>query len=139
MDIDITILKSDILPEVYTITGYNGKAAKDIDAISTTDDDKSILSIYMDEALTDLSEIVSRSGFLKTDDDTSFVFSFTLPDNWNTNTQTSLSKNISQYVVNYICYKWFMFTKQDVSKSYIDTITNIVLKIRKNLTERNKP
>ena len=139
MNIDISILKENIFPAVYQITGYSGKIGKDIDNLSTTEDDKNILSLYMDEAITNLSDIISRKSYLKSEDDTTIVITFNMPANWNINAQTSLSKNLTQYLVNYICYKWFVITKQDTIKSYSDTLESIVLKIRQNLSERNKP
>ena len=90
-------------------------------------------------AITNLSDIISRKSYLKSEDDTAIVITFNMPANWNINAQTSLSKNLTQYIVNYICYKWFVITKQDTIKSYSDTLESIVLKIRQNLSERNKP
>jgi hypothetical protein len=139
MNIDISILKEKIFPAVYQITGYSGKLGKDIDNLSTTEDDKNILSLYMDEAITNISDVIARKSYLKSEDDTTIVITFNMPANWNINTQTSLSKNLTQYIVNYICYKWFVITKQDTIKSYSDTLESIVLKIRQNLSERNKP
>ena len=62
MNIDISILKENIFPAVYQITGYSGKIGKDIDNLSTTEYDKNVRSLCMDEAITNLSDIISRKS-----------------------------------------------------------------------------
>ncbi|WP_321480064.1 hypothetical protein [uncultured Bacteroides sp.] len=46
---EITILQSDIMPEVYKITDYTGKNTGETDKVSSTKDESNILLSYLGE------------------------------------------------------------------------------------------
>ena len=46
MNIEVTLNKAEIMPEVYKITGYTGAKNMDIEKISSTEDDLNILDSY---------------------------------------------------------------------------------------------
>ena len=64
MNIEVTLNKAEIMPEVYKITGYTGAKSKDVEQISSSEDDENILNSYFGEAVSSVADIVSRYGYL---------------------------------------------------------------------------
>lgn len=62
MNIEVTLNKAEIMPEVYKITGYTGAKNMDIEKISSTEDDLNILDSYFGEAVSSIADIVPDMG-----------------------------------------------------------------------------
>jgi hypothetical protein len=136
---EITILQSDIMPEVYKITGYTGRNAGETDKVSSTEDESNILLSYWGEAVSGLSEVITRHGYLQTDGTDKAIFAFNLPSSWNTNVLASLTRCMNQYVVNFICKRWFNLSKKDEVAYYDKLCIDLAINIKKHLAERKKP
>jgi hypothetical protein len=139
MDTTISLKKADIMPEVYRITGYTGVKSKDIDAVSSSEDDADILNSYFGEAVSSISDIVSRYGYLSADTDVGSTFCFSLPANWKQSVKTALEKSLKQYVSNYICMQWFNLAKKEEVSYYVSICNEQAVAIRKYLLERERP
>lgn len=139
---DITITKANIMSEVYKITGYTAKDSErelEPDKVTATEDEIKLLESYYGEAVTGMTDIISNHGYLKTDDATSCVFSLSMPSNWNNNLSSALDKNVSQYMVNFICGRWFNISKKEEVNFYTSLGVEMKLKVAKILNERTKP
>lgn len=143
MQKEVTILKADVMPEVYKITGYTAKDTEqekiDSDKISATEDELSLLETYYNESLTSLNETLSHYGYIGTDDALKCVFELTLPSNWDSNYETALQKNMNQYIVFKICQMWFNISKKNEVEYYAASCESLRMKIVKILNERVKP
>lgn len=142
MDVNIEIAASAVLPEVYKITGYTGKKAvqdKDMDRISSTVDDGGILQGYFVEACNALGDVVSRFGYASSLSTSSVTYALTLPANWKTGVQTSMTNAMKLYLVNAICRQWFNLSQKGEVAYYEGQMTICADSIRKYLCERAKP
>lgn len=135
---NITIVKTEVYAEVGDITGYTGKNAGDIDKISATDDEINILGRYWDDAIINAFGIIRRYSTI-TEDSLKVEYSLTLPSNFNPGAEIPLNKNIRQYIVNFICAKWFNLVKPEEVKNYEALCINISNNISKLIMERTKP
>ena len=138
MDIDIILNKSDIMPEVYKITGYTGAKNEDMDKISSTEDDVNILDSYFGEAISSIADIISRQGYLSSETEESSTFCFALPTNWNQNLKKALEKSMKQYVSNYVCMQWFNLSKKEEVQYYGTVCDELAVAIIKYLLERER-
>lgn len=139
MEVIISINKEDVMPEVYKITGYTGVKSNDMDGISSTEDDDSILQSYLEEAASNLSGIISgeSSSFeISTD---SITYTLLLPANWKQGVKPALQKSMSLYIINFVCMQWFNLSKKDDVTYYSSLCENVALAVKKHLCERNKP
>lgn len=127
------------MPEVYKITGHMGAKSGDIDKISSTEDDLSILNSYFGEAISGIADIISRQGYLSEETADISTFCFTLPANWKQTVRSALDKAMKQYVINYICMQWFNLSKKDEVKYYGEVCDSLSISIKKYLLEREKP
>lgn len=144
MEATVTISQTNVMPEVYKITGYTGQKGKDMDTISSTSDDANILIPYFGEAIEHLSDVVSRYGYISESDeeetdDTSATIILELPTNWKSAVQTVLEKTMQRFVVHYICMQWFNLAKKDEVKYYAESCDAMALAIRKYIMERERP
>lgn len=139
MEVIVSINKSDVMPEVYKITGMTGKKNDDMDGISSTEDDDSILYSYLEEAASNLSGILSSesSSFEMSAD--SITYTLLLPANWKQGVQPALEKSMRLYVINYVCMQWFNLAKKDDVAYYSSLCETIALAIKKHLCERSRP
>lgn len=139
MEVIVSINKSDVMPEVYKITGMTGKKNDDMDGISSTEDDDAILYSYLEEAASNLSGILSgeSSSFEMSAD--SITYTLLLPANWKHGVQPALEKSMRLYVINYVCMQWFNLTKKDYVAYYSSLCETIALAIKKHLCERSRP
>lgn len=135
MDVTITIDKDVVMSDVYKITGYTGAKSGDMDKISSSEDELSLLAGYYDDALSFISDIVSGVGYLSGEGS----LCLNLPANWNSKVKTALEKSMKKYTVSYICMQWFNLTKKDDVKYYEDLCSDCSLSIRRYLAERIKP
>lgn len=139
MDIDITLSRADIMPEVYKITGYTGVKNEDMDKISSSEDDLNILGSYFGEAVSSIADIISRYGYLSTETSEYSKFCLTLPVNWNKKVKSALEKSMKQYVSNYICMQWFNLSKKEEVTYYGTVCDELAVAIKKYLLDREKP
>lgn len=139
MELTVTIGRASVMQEVYKITGYTGMKNADMDGLSSTDDDSAVLASYYREATSSLSDEVSRVGYLSEEDETASKYLFSLPANWNTNMERSLTIAMTQYVVNYICAKWFNLMKKDETAHYSRVCEQMAASVMKYLYERKRP
>lgn len=134
MNVNITLTKNDILDQVYRITGYTGKKGGDLDKLASTEDDSILLGSYYDEATCSLADVVSLYGSVS---DTAVTLA--MPVNWKSGVQTSLGSAIKNYIINYMCMKWFALSKKDEVQYYANMADKMEANIKKLLTEREKP
>lgn len=127
------------MPEVYKITGYTGAKSKDIDKISSSEDDANILNSYFGEAVSSVADIVTRYGYLSDETDESSTFCFVLPSNWKQAVKMALEKSLKQYVSNYICMQWFNLAKKEEVTYYGTLCDEQAIAIKKYLLERERP
>lgn len=139
MDIDIALNRNEIMSEVYKITGHTGAKSGDIDKISSTEDDLNILESYFGEAISSISDIISRQGYLAEEAPNFSTFCLTLPANWKMKIKNALEKTMKQYTINYICMQWFNLSKKDEVKYYSEVCDSLSISIKKYLLEREKP
>lgn len=139
MKLTVTISRASVMEEVYRITGYTGVKNRDMDGLSSTEDDAGVLASYYKEGTGALSDVVSRVGCLSEENDDSSEFTFTLPANWNISVESSLTKAMTQYVVNYVCAKWFNLMKKDETAYYGGVCDKLAAAVVKYLYERKRP
>lgn len=139
MEINTTLNKIEIMPEVYKITGHTGAKSGDIDKISSTEDDLNILDSYFGEAISGIADIISRQGYLSEETSDISTFCLTLPANWKLKVKSALDKAMKQYTINYICMQWFNLSKKDEVKYYGEVCDSLAISIKKYLLEREKP
>ncbi len=139
MEVTVTIKKSDVLPEVYKITGYTGVKSNDIDGISSTEDDDALLGSYMEEAANNLAGILSRECSMPDTQADNISFTLTLPANWKQGVKKALQKSMALYIVNFMCMQWFNLSHKDDVKYYADMCTGLSLLVKKYVCERERP
>ena len=139
MNIEVTLNKAEIMPEVYKITGYTGAKKMDIEKISSTEDDLNILDSYFGEAVSSIADIVSRYGYLSNETENSSTFCFDLPSSWKIAVRKALEKSLKQYVSNYICMQWFNLSKKEEVTYYGTVCDEQAIAIKKYLLERERP
>lgn len=139
MKIDIVLNKSEIMPEVYKITGHTGAKSGDIEKVSSSEDDVNILDSYFGEAISGIADIISRQGYLSEETANVSTFCLTLPANWKQTVKNALEKAMKQYVINYICMQWFNLSKKDEVKYYGEVCDSLAIAMKKYLLERDKP
>ena len=132
MNIEVTLNKAEIMPEVYKITGYTGAKNMDIEKISSTEDDLNILDSYFGEAVSSIADIVSRYGYLSNETEKSSTF-------WKIAVKKALEKSLKQYVSNYICMQWFNLSKKEEVTYYGIVCDKQAVAIKKYLLERERP
>lgn len=135
---NIIIDKTIVYAEVEDITGYTGKNSGDVDKISATEDELNILDRYWDDAISNAFNIIRRYSTM-TDDTSKVTYALTLPPNFNSGAEVPLNKNMRQYIVNFICAKWFNLVKPEEVKTYDALCINIASNISKLIMERTKP
>ena len=135
----VTITKASVLEEVFKVTGYTGAKNDDMDRLSSTEDDGALLTSFYKEGTSSLSDEVSRFGSLTEEDDAVSKFTFDLPSSWNDKFRTSLQKDMAQYVVSYVCAKWFNLMKKDEAKHYEGICEGLSASVAKYLCERKRP
>lgn len=139
---DITITKANVMSEVYKITGYTAKGSEqevEPDKVAATEDEIKLLESYYGEAITGMTDIVSNNGYLKSDDSTSCIFNISMPSNWNVNLLSALEKNMNQFMMNFICGRWFNISKKNEVNFYTSLSVEMKNKIIRILNERIKP
>ena len=139
MNIEVTLNKALILPELYKITEYTGAKNIYIEKLSSTEDDLNILDSYFGEAVSSIADIVSRYGYLSNETENSSTFCFDLPSSWKIAVRKALEKSLKQYVSNYICMQWFNLSKKEEVTYYGTVCDEQAIAIKKYLLERERP
>ena len=138
MEHSITIPKDNVMSEVYKITGYTGSKAGDIDKISSTKDESKILNSYLKEAIGSISDIISAYGVIK-ETDSECIIDLIMPANWKVAVKDSLITNLSNYLTNFVCLKWFNLTHKEDVEYYNNILKTISANIIKLFCERIRP
>lgn len=139
MNIEITLNKADIMPEVYKITGYTAVKNQDMDKISSSEDDLNILNSYFGEAVSSIADVVSRYGYILDETDEHSILCFELPSSWKQAVRMALEKSLKQYVSNFICMQWFNLSKKEEVTYYGTVCDEQAIAIKKYLLERERP
>lgn len=127
------------MPEVYKITGYTAAKNQDMDKISSSEDDLNILNSYFEEAVTSITDVVSRYGYILEETDEYFTLCFELPSSWKKTVKMALEKSLKQYVSNFICMQWFNLSKKEEVTYYGTVCDEQAIAIKKYLLERERP
>lgn len=136
MEVTITLDKNKVMEEVYKITGYTGAKTDGevMDKISSTEDDLRLLDSYYNEAVGSLSEIIANFGAVINSE-----VKLALPVNWDASAKNSVETNLANYLVNYVCVKWFNLTKKDDMAYYTELVSALSQSIITLLCKRTKP
>lgn len=144
VEILLNIAKESVLEEIYRLTGYTGLKGGDISRISSSSDDDGLLGSYLDEALSQLGDILDRMGYVKEvpasdAQQATYVVTLQLPSNWKTELQAPLTKACTQLLYNYVCRQWFALTKKEDVEHYDGLCQSTAAVIRRLLCERRNP
>lgn len=138
MDVNITIEEERIYKDVYAITAHTGKAAEDMDKISMSEDESSVIDPFLKESAAELSDVISTYGTIEYGDG-SISINFSLPSNWKESVKPTLEQCLVNYLSNSICQRWFAMTNKEDVKYYSDKVVVNATNIIKLLCERTKP
>ncbi|RHJ75757.1 hypothetical protein [Parabacteroides sp. AM08-6] len=110
MDLFCTINRIEVLSEVNKITGYTGKQVEGkFDNIASTEDEENIIGSLYDESILQLfSSFAAYRPSLKSGS----IF-FDVPETFDISKKQVIEKDIMQFLMNEVCYRWFKITKPD--------------------------
>lgn len=138
MKVTINIQKEKVFQDVYSITGHEAKTQGEMDKVSATEDEGSVLEPFLSEATAALGDVVSPYGTISTTETTCDI-AFEFPANWKQTAQPALESALANYLVNSICAKWFAITSKEDSAYYQNKLNINSANIRKLLCERTRP
>lgn len=138
MDVNIIIGEERIYKDVYAITAHTGKASEDMDKISVSEDESSVIEPFLKESAAELSDVISTYGTIEYGDG-NISINFSLPSNWKDSVKPTLEQCLGNYLTNSICQRWFAMTNKDDVKYYADKVVVNATNIIKLLCERIKP
>lgn len=138
MDVNITIGEERIYKDVYAITAHTGKASEDMDKISVSEDESSVIEPFLKESAAELSDVISTYGTIEYGDG-NISINFSLPSNWKESAKPTLEQCLANYLSNSICQRWFAMTNKEDVKYYSDKVVVNATNIIKLLCERTKP
>lgn len=158
IDITIKAVKADVLNEVARTTAYEGKKASDEGAyerIFTTEEDRSMLQRFWDEAASAITESMKRfvtsvndsyntesvteDGKTETVDVPAYVANLELSSSYDTALTPSVEKSLFSYFVNAIVSKWNNFVKKDGVERYESEASDNMTDIMSKLYYKKKP
>ena len=155
IEITIKAIKADVLNEVARTTAYEGKKASDEGAyerIFTTEEDRSMLQRFWDEAASSMTESLKR--FVTSVDDSytesgpdgakaaplpAYVANLALSSSYDTALTSSVEKSLFSYFVNAIVSKWNNFVKKDGVQRYEEEANNNMTDILSKLFYKKRP
>jgi hypothetical protein len=153
IEITIKAIKADVLNEVARTTAYEGKKASDEGAyerIFTTEEDRSMLQRFWDEAASSMTESLKR--FVTSIDDSyttndggteetlpAYVANLALSSSYDTALTSSVEKSLFSYFVNAIVSKWNNFVKKDGVQRYEEEANNNMTDILSKLFYKKRP
>lgn len=157
IDITIKAVKADVLNEVAKTTAYEGKKASDEGAyerIFTTEEDRSMLQRFWDEAASAITESMKRfvtsvndsytesvteDGKTETETAPAYVANLELSSSYDTALTPSVEKSLFSYFVNAIVSKWNNFVKSDGVARYEQEANSNIEDIMSKLFYKKKP
>lgn len=157
IDITIKAVKADVLNEVAKTTAYEGKKASDEGAyerIFTTEEDRSMLQRFWDEAASAITESMKRfvtsvndsytesvteDGKTETETVPAYVANLELSSSYDTALTPSVEKSLFSYFVNAIVSKWNNFVKSDGVARYEQEANSNIEDIMSKLFYKKKP
>lgn len=157
IDITIKAVKADVLNEVARTTAYEGKKASDEGAyerIFTTEEDRSMLQRFWDEAASAITESMKRfvtsvndsytesvteDGKTTTVDVPAYVADLEVSSSYDTALTPSVEKSLFSYFVNAIVSKWNNFVKADGVARYEQEANDNMTDIMSKLFYKKKP
>lgn len=153
IDITIKAVKADVLNEVARTTAYEGKKSSDEGAyerIFTTEEDRSMLQRFWDEAASSMTESLKRfvtsvdDSYTTNDGDTSetfpaYVANLSVSNSYDTALTSSVEKSLFSYFVNAIVSKWNNFVKKDGVQRYEEEANNNITDILSKLFYKKRP
>lgn len=153
IDITIKAVKADVLNEVARTTAYEGKKSSDEGAyerIFTTEEDRSMLQRFWDEAASSMTESLKRfvtsvdDSYTTNDGDTSetfpaYVANLSVSSSYDTALTSSVEKSLFSYFVNAIVSKWNNFVKKDGVQRYEEEANNNMKDILSKLFYKKRP
>ena len=154
IEITIKAIKADVLNEVARTTAYEGKKASDEGAyerIFTTEEDRSMLQRFWDEAASSMTESLKR--FVTSVDDSyttsdgggtsetlpAYVANLSVSSSYDTALTSSVEKSLFSYFVNAIVSKWNNFVKADGVARYEQEANDNMTDILSKLFYKKKP
>lgn len=154
IEITIKAIKADVLNEVARTTAYEGKKASDEGAyerIFTTEEDRSMLQRFWDEAASSMTESLKR--FVTSVDDSyttsddggtsetlpAYVANLALSSSYDTALTSSVETSLFSYFVNAIVSKWNNFVKKDGVQRYEEEANNNMTDILSKIFYKKRP
>lgn len=154
IEITIKAIKADVLNEVARTTAYEGKKSSDEGAyerIFTTEEDRSMLQRFWDEAASSMTESLKR--FVTSVDDSyttsddggtsetlpAYVANLALSSSYDTALTSSVEKSLFSYFVNAIVSKWNNFVKKDGVQRYEEEANNNMTDILSKIFYKKRP
>lgn len=151
--ITLSAVKADVLNEVAKTTAYEGKKTTGeegaYDRIFTTDEDKSMLQRFWDEAASTVTEAMKRfvtsvadslvvDEAKKTKVD-AYVANLEVSGSYDTALTTSVNKSLFSFFVNAIVSKWNNFVKEGQVQRYEEEANAALQDILSKLFYKKKP
>lgn len=136
MNLLCTINRAQVLSEVNKITGYTGKQVEGgFDNIASTEDEENIIgSLYDESILQQLSSFAAYRPSLKSES----IF-FDVPETFDVSQNQAIEKDIMQFLINEVCYRWFKITKPDEVDFYSMQAARILNNLKTIFNMRVKP
>lgn len=136
MDLNLLLNRNEILKEVNKITGYTGKQVEGrFDNIASTEDEEAMLVSLYNESMTQLFPSFSAYSPVFTNDS----IRFNVPLSFNVDLSYLIEKELTQYLINEICYRWFKITKPDEVDFYSIQATRILNNLKTIFNMRVEP
>ena len=139
---DIVILKSEVMPDVYKITGYTSKLSEQEnqpDKTSATEDEKTLLSLYFVSALSAVCDFSLLYSYISKKDDEGCTIHMNLPANYDEDCLILLEEAIRDFCVNFILQHWFNISKKNELEFYTAKCQSLKSDITGLLSKRTKP
>ncbi len=157
IDITLKAVKADVLNEVAKTTAYEGKKASEegsYERIFTTEEDRSMLQRFWDEAASAITESMKRFVTSVSDNYTesvtedgktttvkvpAYVANLEVSGSYDTALTPSVEKSLFSYFVNAIVSKWNNFVKADGVARYEQEANSNMEDIMSKLFYKKKP
>lgn len=156
MNIEIEVIKEDVLLQVKTEAFYTGESNKDGDIVTInratktqlSDDDDYILETYIDSAATVMADTLTghlsnatvdqqQEQTEKGTDTTKYVFTLDVPSTYDTNQTPSIKKGIQDYMCAYALYRWYK--RVDPKMADASELEKFISDINHRINQRTRP
>lgn len=139
--IALTATKAEVLDEVAKTTAYEGKKATGdegaYERIFATDEDKSMLQRFWDEAASSITESMKR--FVTTVNGDTYSAELEVSGSYDETLTSSINKSLFSYFVNAIVSKWNNFVKEGQVERYENEANAAMQDIMSKLFYKKKP